>query len=158
MKKNLLSKTLALGIVVLFIGVGVYSAIAIESKSSLNNKQSEPDLYIFIKSGDKYATGIEKLFGCYCSIQNWGDEPKTANASFNVTSFNLKGEYLGASTKFYSGQFPPELSLYLHLIPDYYGELITWVKATVEIKNGEQTESEIGISIGKWIHFFYFLN
>ena len=43
MKKELLSKTLVMGVVVLFIGVGVQSAFAINTGTSVNTVQLEED-------------------------------------------------------------------------------------------------------------------
>ncbi len=43
MKKNLLGKILTLGIIVLFIGAGIYPAFAVEIKSTMINNQSDRD-------------------------------------------------------------------------------------------------------------------
>ena len=43
MKKNLLDKTLTLGLIVLFIGAGIYPAFAVEINSTMISNQSEKD-------------------------------------------------------------------------------------------------------------------
>jgi len=158
MRDCLFRKGLVVGIIVLFIGVGVYPAVADESESSLNIKQNKPEIFLHIESSNKCASGIAKKFGCSGEVQNWGDEVITLKVYFNVTSYNFRGEYLGESSKFLDDTpFPPDIGYYVSIIPNYYGEIFTWVKATIEINNGEHIESEIGLSIGKWIYFFYFL-
>jgi hypothetical protein len=53
MRKNMLGKTLILGLIVLFIGAGIYTAFAVEINSTMINNQSEEDYCCEAKSDYK---------------------------------------------------------------------------------------------------------
>jgi len=64
MKNNLLGKTIILGIIVLFIGAGVYPAFAVEIKSTMINNKNDEDCGCDVKIEYKQVIAerlIEKL-------------------------------------------------------------------------------------------------
>ena len=59
-KQNLISKILAMGIIVLFIGLGFSSAISIENRSSIVNNKSEEDCGCQ-ETSDSYLVKLDRM-------------------------------------------------------------------------------------------------
>ncbi len=60
MSKNLYCKTLALGIIVLFIGVGIHPAFAVDTNQSMVNKASEEECWECREVNDRQLVILEK--------------------------------------------------------------------------------------------------
>ena len=117
-----------------------------------------PDVTIYIEPGHS----PDSILGCKGVVSYHGDDNITLNVSFSVISYSLQLKYLGESSYTFESTLYPGQSDNPHIIPNYYGGIFTWVYAKLDVKNvdnSEQTESvfRIGLSIGKWIHFFRFL-
>ena len=109
-----------------------------------------PDVTTYIEPGNS----PDSILGCKGVVSYHGNDNITLNVSFSVISYSLQLKYLGESSYTFESTLYPGQSDNPHIIPNYYGEIFTWVKATLDVNNGEQAQTRIGLSIGKWIHFF----
>jgi hypothetical protein len=60
MRRYLLGKTLALGVVVLFIGLGIHPAFAVDTRQSMVSKASEEECWNCKKINDRQLVVLEK--------------------------------------------------------------------------------------------------